>query len=282
MADIALRGSSAKELKESRWFVGPKFLWTYQVPIFETSSFTITETDPEVKKVNSLATTASRNFELERFEHCSSCQRLKKAVALCLLFKKWLKSKVSKQPFSRSRMVTRQRKQSLYVSVSSTDMQETESEILKQVQSNVFSREFSHLREGAVISSGPLFKLDCFIDGNGLILVGGRLFKAKMSSSIKNPVVLPKSSHVTQLLVSHCHQGRGMALNETRSRGFWIIGGSSVVSGYIHSCVLCRQVRAAVGSQQMSDLPSDRVSTKPTIYLLRGRLLRAICYQGKP
>ena len=110
-------------------------------------SSTITKTDPEVKKVNSLATTASRNFELERFEHCSSWQRLKKAVALCLLFKKWLKSKVSKQPFSGSRMVTRQRKQSLYDSVSSTDMQEAELEILKQVQSNVFSRELSRLRE---------------------------------------------------------------------------------------------------------------------------------------
>ena len=126
VADIASRGSSAKELKESRWFVGSKFLWTYQVPVFETSSSTITETDPEVKKVNSLATTASRNFKLERFEHCLSSQRLKKAVALCLLFKKWLKSRVSKQLFSRSGMVTRQRKQSLYNSVSSTDMQEAE------------------------------------------------------------------------------------------------------------------------------------------------------------
>ena len=81
---------------------------------------------------------ASRNFELERFEQCSSWQRLKKAVALCLLLKKWLKSKVSKQPFSGSRIVTRQKKQSLYDSVLSTDMQEAELEILKQVQSNVF------------------------------------------------------------------------------------------------------------------------------------------------
>ena len=155
-------------------------------------------------------------------------QRLKKAVALCLLFKK----------------------------------------ILKQVQSNVFSRELSRLLECAVIGSGPLFKLDCFIDGNGLIRVGGRLSKAKMSSSITNPVVVPKSSHVTHLLVGHCHekvkhQGRGMTLNETRSRGFWIIGGSLVVSGYIHSCVVCRKVCAAVGSQKMSDFPSDRVEPSP-------------------
>ena len=39
---------------------------------YQSLSSAITETDPEVKKVNSLATTASRNFELERFEHCSS------------------------------------------------------------------------------------------------------------------------------------------------------------------------------------------------------------------
>ena len=175
VADIASRGSSATELKESMWFVGSKFLWLHQVPVFEASFSTITESDPEVKKINSLATTASRNFELERFEHCSSWQWLKKGVALCLLFKKWLKSRVSNQPFSRSRMVTRQRKRSLYDSVSSTDMQEAELEILKQVQSNVFSRELSRLRESAVIA---LFKFDCFIDGNGLICVGGGLPKA--------------------------------------------------------------------------------------------------------
>ena len=129
-------------------------------------------------------------------------------------------------------MVTRQRKQSLYDSVSSTDMQEAELEILKQIQLNVFSHELSRLREGAVISSCSLFKLDCFIDGNGLIRVGGRLSKAKLSSSITNSVVLPKSSHITHL--TH-HQGCCMTLNETRSRGFWIIRGNSVISEYIHS-----------------------------------------------
>ena len=138
-------------------------------------------------------------------------------------------------------MVTRQKKQSRYDSVSSTNMQEAELEILKQVQSNVFSCEHSSLRESAVISSDPLFKLDCFIDGNDLIRVGGRLSKAKMSSSITNPVVLPKSSHVTQLLVGHCHE----KVN-------------------IHSCVVCRKVCAAVGSQKMSDLPYDRVEPSPT------------------
>ena len=106
-------------------------------------------------------------------------------------------------------------------------MQNAELEILKQVQSNVFSHERSRLREDAVISSGSLFKLDYFIDGNGLIRVGGRLSKAKMSSSITNLIVLPKTSHVTHLLVGHCHEKvkhlrRGMTLNKTQNSVAWI------------------------------------------------------------
>ena len=54
-----------------------------------------------------------------------------------------------------------------------------------------------------------------------------------------------------------------MTLNETWSRGIWIIGGSSVISEYIHSCVVCSKVRAAVESKKMSDFPSDRVEPSP-------------------
>ena len=84
----------------------------------------------------------------------------------------------------------------------------------------------------------------------------------------RNPIVLPKSGHIVDLLVRFCHekvahQGRGMTMNEIRSRGFWILGGSSVVSRCIHSCVVCRKVRASSGSQKMSDLPSDRLEPGP-------------------
>ncbi len=271
VADIASRGSTAKELKESRWFAGPEFLWSSQLSVFQTSDPTICESDAEVKKAKVLATSSTKKFELDRFVHCSSWQRLKKAVALCLLLKKWLKSKVSNQPFPTPQMVTRQNKLSLYETVSTNDLREAELEILKHVQSNAFAGELSRLREGSsdtVSSSSPLFKLNCFVDTDGLVRVGGRLAKANLSSNERNPIVLPKEGHITHLLVRFCHekvvhQGRGMTLNELRSRGFWILKGSSVVSRYIHSCVVCRRVRASLGSQKMSDLPSDRLEPSP-------------------
>ena len=54
-----------------------------------------------------------------------------------------------------------------------------------------------------------------------------------------------------------------MTLNEIRSRGFWIIGGSSAVFSTIASCVTCRKLRRAVLEQKMSDLPEDRLDCYP-------------------
>ncbi len=39
----------------------------------------------------------------------------------------------------------------------------------------------------------------------------------------------------------------------------WLIGGMSLVKGYIHKCVTCRRLRSRLLVQKMSDLPSDRL-----------------------
>ena len=54
-----------------------------------------------------------------------------------------------------------------------------------------------------------------------------------------------------------------MTLNEIRSRGYWIIGGSSAVNTVIASCVTCRKLRGPVIEQRMADLPEDRLESAP-------------------
>ena len=54
-----------------------------------------------------------------------------------------------------------------------------------------------------------------------------------------------------------------MTLNELRSNGFWIIGGSSAVGYHIANCVTCQRLRGAVQEQKMADLPSDRLEPAP-------------------
>jgi len=52
----------------------------------------------------------------------------------------------------------------------------------------------------------PLIYLDPIIDDSRLLRVGGRLSSADMSWEEKHSIILPKSHHVSTLLVRHYHQ----------------------------------------------------------------------------
>ena len=117
--------------------------------------------------------------------------------------------------------------------------------------------------------TSSLYKLDPFLDDNGLLRVGGRVRLATgLTFDAKHPIILPKKGHVTELIVCHHHhsvehQGHGITHNEIRSTGYWIIGGGSAVSSHISRCVKCRKLRAAPQEQKMADLPEDRLEPSP-------------------
>ena len=109
-----------------------------------------------------------------------------------------------------------------------------------------------------------LYRLDPYLDTDGLLRVGGRLRNASISEGAKHPVILPRRSRVTQLILQYCHeaikhQGSGMTHNEVRQRGYWIIGGTSAVSHLVSRCVICRKLRSLPQQQKLADLPQDRV-----------------------
>lgn len=54
-----------------------------------------------------------------------------------------------------------------------------------------------------------------------------------------------------------------MTLNEIRSNGFWMLGGSSIAANLISTCVKCQKLRGSVQEQRMSDLPEDRLESAP-------------------
>ena len=98
--------------------------------------------------------------------------------------------------------------------------------------------------------------------------VGGRIRWAQLTDDVKFPALLPKNGHITKLVINYfhercSHQGRTTTLNELRSNGYWIIGGSSSVSHCILNCITCRKIRGSLQSQKMSDLPEDRLEPAP-------------------
>ena len=210
----------------------------------------LSEDDPEVKKGISLANNVEEPFPnlLSRLEYFSDLYRAKRAIALCLYYIQLLKGKVSRNIPSNAakslEQVTPVSSGSQVITVAA--MEQAEVQIIKAVQTSNFQKELKALSsvqkledpkskpgdlqmKYALNSCSSLFKLDPFLDPSGILRVGGRLKWSSMSDNIKLPVVLPKKCHITDLVINHCHnqakhQGRGMTVNEIRSRGFWIIG----------------------------------------------------------
>lgn len=139
---------------------------------------------------------------------------------------------------------------------------------MKQENTAPDSRVFAQQRKLNMKMSSSLYKLDPFLDVDGILRVGGRLRRASLKGDVKFPIILPRNSHVTKLIIKHFyerthHQSKGMTLNEVRSNGFWVLSGSSAVANMMSSCVTCQKLRGTVQEQKMSDLPEDRLESTP-------------------
>lgn len=146
---------------------------------------------------------------------------------------------------------------------------ESETKILSNLDGNedqFEDRQKARNRNNTVKLSSNLHKLNPFVDKDGLLRVSGRLKTSASPSEIKHPLILPKNSHVTVLLIRQFHhrkqhhQGYGMTHNAIRQAGYYIINGRSMISHIIAKCVICRKLRGRIQDQKMSDLPPERLT----------------------
>jgi len=146
--------------------------------------------------------------------------------------------------------------------------------IIKLLQKSSFPSELQSLScAGAEATirnkkTSKLHQLDPILDCEGLIRVGGRLGRSAMDVNEKHPILLPRQSQVTKLIIGWCHEnvqhgGRGMTLNELSKNGFWVINGNFQVRFFIMKCVKCIKLRGRVQQQKMADLPTDRTQEAP-------------------
>ncbi|XP_078494100.1 uncharacterized protein LOC113475732 [Ciona intestinalis] len=124
-----------------------------------------------------------------------------------------------------------------------------------------------HKRVGVTLTSS-LYRIDPFVDNDGVLRVGGRLRLSNLKDVEKHPAILPRKGHITELIIRTHHKdvnhmGRGITHDHIRQSGYWIIGGSSAVAYYISQCITCRRTRRPPETQRMADLPVDRTEESP-------------------
>lgn len=294
-ADDCSRGMSAEKfVVNTRWFAGPEFLKEPE-SVWPTikQEVNIEPDDPEVKKCVTVSATMADETAAaldKLFQHYSDWYRLRRAIAWILRLKKILQHRVKQKKYGASASVINQ-PESDQTNMCTTehmltlsDMQKAEHAILVCVQHKYFAKEITALTRASeqstnvedqksqrtkmkgclVQKTSPIYRLDPQMD-NGILRVGGRLSKATIPEEAKYPVILPKNSYVSELILQHSHEstghvGRNHMLSHLHQR-YWIIGANSVARTIIRRCVTCRRHRAKVQNQKMADLPADRLKS---------------------
>ena len=222
-ADDASRGLDAHSMiSKERWRKGPEFLWKGEESWPATPKpQELLETDREVKKVAvSRVTEASVTDVKEAVERLiskfSSWNRLKKAVAWILCYKKWLIERRSQSIWDDNRLTA-------------AEMDDAEVAVIKYVQRTNYEQGMRDLEKGrrSVQRQSSIYSLEPIMDESGVLRLGGRLRQAPIEESRKFPAILPKRHHVSSLIVRHAHDtlsghsGKEHVLSVVRQQ-FWI------------------------------------------------------------
>lgn len=266
-ADHASRGISLVHDQDKcrHWFQGPGFLLQNIVPTQENApatAYEVPDTDPELKicvKANASKISSDPSGIVSVL--ALRISRWKVMVRVMAQVYKFLQLFVYKSiPNSVESRV-----------LSVSDLQTAELFLLRSVQGNAFQEELAFYEKttGTTPKSlrkghGNLWRLDPYVDAEGLLRVGGRIGNSGFSVAEKHPVILPKNNVVVQRILEFYHLtvqhgGRPATLNAVRSHGFWVLSGNAQVKKLIYHCVLCRKYRGRLGEQKMADLPEERI-----------------------
>ena len=249
-ADDGSRGVSAQYFHAGcRWWLGPKFLWEPEhtwpnVPVED-----LRDDDVEVRKSSTVMLTSyAPQFDLS-LQRYSSWSRLLRVMSWVLRFVK------------RVRKETRQ-----YLTSSTLKLEELQQagrEIVRLVQRQHFLEECLCLKEGRQVKRHSKLASLSPILIDDVIRVGGRIHRAPIAFEAAHPMILPRSHHVSALIVRYYHRvlghaGREHVLSVIRQR-FWILKGRVLVRQILSSCLSCRKRNAPPLQQVMADLPKERL-----------------------
>nr|XP_042909547.1 uncharacterized protein LOC122271644 [Parasteatoda tepidariorum] len=115
--------------------------------------------------------------------------------------------------------------------------------------------------------SRNISSLNPFVDGDGLIRVGGRLDNASVPFDQKHQIILPKKSKLSKIYFDSLHRkllhiGPQGLLSAVRLK-FWPLGGRNLARQTVHQCVTCFKSKPFLSTQIMGNLPSERVNMSP-------------------
>ncbi|UYV78480.1 hypothetical protein LAZ67_16001679, partial [Cordylochernes scorpioides] len=137
--------------------------------------------------------------------------------------------------------------------------------VVKCVQSIEFSKEKHCLLSNKPIpNKSRIYNLCPFLDPRGIIRVGGRLKNVNVRGDRINQVLLPRSHHLTTLIVNNVHvhnlHSSTQATLAAMRNIFWIPSGRNVVRKILRTCMKYARFRIEAPFQLMGNLIFARIN----------------------
>ncbi|XP_077282090.1 uncharacterized protein LOC143908342 [Temnothorax americanus] len=250
-ADCASRGLTPEQLiNHNLWWNGPSWLSEPSSLWPKAVSKLSPETDPEERPGMVSLTVSSPKPYWSLLDRYSSLSFLFRITALC----RRVLSRLRKKPQT-----------SLFWPLTPEEIHQSRNFWCKQVQHSWFANDLLIISKGDTFPrSHPMAKLTPFLDRDELIRVGGRLHYADLSMESKHPIILPRTSPLTTLIIDDAHSrtlhgGTQVTLSFIRQT-YWIIGGRAPIRSFILKCIRCARYRGIRAQQLMGQLPMSRVT----------------------
>eukprot|EP00102_Acyrthosiphon_pisum_P021653 XP_016658863.1 PREDICTED: uncharacterized protein LOC103309027 [Acyrthosiphon pisum] len=249
-ADPASRGLLPKSmLSLSVYWDGPEFLqlpedqWP-QSKFIPLAPEQLPDTRPNV------VTTLAVHTHSPSLDFIGRFSSLDKMLRVLSYISRYLSHRLRRQPIRVGPITFAERQTSLSITVQRT-------------QQYYFADLIKTLKNKSTITPPSLAQLAPYIDDNNIVRVGGRLRFSGASYDAKHPMLLPRSSHLTELIIRHYHlsflHGGSRLILSMLNQKYWILSGRAAVRRAIFSCVPCTRHKAVRPHPLMADLPSYRV-----------------------
>ncbi|XP_062538391.1 uncharacterized protein LOC134206679 [Armigeres subalbatus] len=268
VADDATKwGNGPCFLPHSRWFRGPEFLYRVENewPVDKQSKY---ETTDEIRTC--LVHQEVRIIGTIEWSRFSKWNRLWRTTAYVLRYLNNLRRYVRGEQLQ-------------YGALTREELAEAEVNIWRQVQNEAYAEEIRTIEMAQQSSPGAvkrnnttskLYQLSPFVDAAGVLRSESRIPKSSfVSYDTRCPIILPKNSWATVLLVEWYHRkflhaNGETVLNEMRQR-YHVSGLRTLIRIVAKRCNLCRLRKTAPSVPRMAPLPETRTQafTRPFSYV---------------
>ena len=148
--------------------------------------------------------------------------------------------------------------------LSCDELKDAEEKLIIDLQSECF--QYRDIVKGRQIQkSSKLLSLNPIVDSGGLLRSNSRLKYAEfMSYDSRYPIILPRDSQTTRLIVKSVHErsghcGTNHTLSDLSTR-YWVIHAREVIREVESNCAECRRRKAQPTTQIMAPLPNIRLN----------------------